>query len=258
MDAVVIAAGTPTPDEALYSYTQGIPKALLDLCGKSMIQWVLDALEDAETVDQVVIVGLPADCGATSSKVTAFVKDHGSMLDNIRAGVRKVLELTPQARQILLVSSDIPTIKAEMVNWVVNTCVQTDLDLYYNLVTRQVMETRFPGSMRSYTRLKDVEVCGGDLNVIRAMTVTSNDELWDRIVSARKNAFKQAALLGFDTLILLLFRAVTLEGAIKRVSKRLNMTGQAILSPYAEIGMDVDKPYQLELVRADLCRQAAE
>jgi len=258
MDAVVIAAGTPKPEEALYSYTQGKPKALLDLCGKSMIQWVLDALEGAETVDQVVIVGLPADCGATSSKVTAFVKDHGSMLENVRAGVRKVLELAPQARQILLVSSDIPTIKSEMVNWVVNTCQQTDLDLYYHLVTRQVMEARFPGSMRSYTRLKDVEVCGGDLNVIRAMTVTSNDELWDRIVSARKSAFRQAALLGFDTLILLLFRAVTLEEAIKRVSKRLNMTGQAILSPYAEIGMDVDKPHQLELVRADLSRRASE
>ena len=255
MDAVVIAAGTPKPEEALYSYTQGKPKALLDLCGKSMIQWVLDALEGAETVDQVVIVGLPADCGATSSKVTAFVKDHGSMLENVRAGVRKVLELAPQARQILLVSSDIPTIKSEMVNWVVNTCQQTDLDLYYHLVTRQVMEARFPGSMRSYTRLKDVEVCGGDLNVIRAMTVTSNEALWEKIIASRKNALKQAALLGFDTFLLLLLRQITVERAVKKVTKRMQITGRPLFCPYAEVGMDVDKPHQLELVTADLCRQ---
>ncbi len=45
MDAIVIAGGVPTPVEPLYPYTQGKPKALLDLCGKPMIQWVLDALE---------------------------------------------------------------------------------------------------------------------------------------------------------------------------------------------------------------------
>ncbi len=91
--------------------------------------------------------------------------------------------------------------------------MQTDEDVYYNVITAQVMEERYPGSKRSYTHLKDVEVCGGDLNVIRTMTVTGNDELWERIIASRKNVFKQAALLGYDTLLLLLLRQVTLEGA---------------------------------------------
>ncbi len=33
---------------------------------------------------------------------------------------------------------------------------------------------------------------------------------------------------------------------------RLNITGRAIVCPYAEVGMDVDKPHQLEIMRADL------
>ena len=33
---------------------------------------------------------------------------------------------------------------------------------------------------------------------------------------------------------------------------RLNIPGKAILCPYAEVGMDVDKLFQLEIMREDL------
>jgi GTP:adenosylcobinamide-phosphate guanylyltransferase len=248
LDAIVTAGGIPQPDEPLYDHTLGKPKALLNVCGKPMIQWVFDALDQAETVGQIVVIGLDPTDEVHCKKAVAFLPNQGSMLENVRAGIIKVLELNPASRHTLAVSSDIPAITAEAVNWTVNTAMQSDLDLYYNVITRQVMEEKFPNSRRSYTRLKDVEVCGGDMNVLRTMTVTANDELWQRIIAARKNVLKQAALLGYDTLILLMLRLVTLEGAVKKVTRRINLTGQAILCPYAEIGMDVDKPHQLELV----------
>ena len=40
MDAIVTAGGIPMPGEPLYEYTNGSPKALLDIAGKPMIQWV--------------------------------------------------------------------------------------------------------------------------------------------------------------------------------------------------------------------------
>jgi hypothetical protein len=88
--------------------------------------------------------------------------------------------------------------------------------------------------------------------MVHSNTVHSNVELWDRIVASRKSVFKQAALLGYGNLILLLSRQLTLAGAVKRVTKKMNITGKAVISPYAELGMDVDKPHQLEIVRAEL------
>jgi hypothetical protein len=205
-------------------------------------------------IDRILVIGLEQNSGLHSQKVVAFSESEGSILLNIRCGVKKVLEINPSAGHVVVASADIPGIRSEHVDWVVRTAMQTDEDVYYNVITRQVMEARYPGSNRSYTRLKDVEVCGGDLNVVRTMTVTGNDELWERIIASRKNVFKQAALLGYDTLLLLLLRQVTLEGAIKRVTRRVNLTGRALICPYAEIGMDVDKPHQLELMRADLSR----
>lgn len=252
MDAIVTAGGIPQPGEPLYEYTLGASKAMLDVVGKPMIQWVLDALEGAQTIDGIVIIGLPPESDIHSTKIKARIPNQGGMVDNIRAGVNKVLELNPSAKYVLAVSSDIPTITPVMVDWVINKALETDLEAYYNVIERKVMEERFPGSKRSYTRLRDVEVCGGDMNLIKTSLVTQNDELWDKLVASRKNVLKQAALIGYDTLFLLLFRLVDLDGAVEKATKRLHLTGKAILCPYAEVGMDVDKPFQLELVRADL------
>jgi GTP:adenosylcobinamide-phosphate guanylyltransferase len=254
MDALVTAGGVPAPDDPLYEYSQGESKALIDIGGKPMIQWVLDAISGSSQVDHVVIIGIDESSGVTCNKPTRFVPSHGNMINNIRVGVEEVVKLNLQTKYILVVSSDIPAITAEMVDWVVDTAMETQDDMYYSVVEREVMEKRFPGSKRTYTKLKGIHLSGGDMNVVSKDTVMSKQGLWNRMEAARKNPFKQAALVGFDTLFLILFRLVDLEGVVKNASKRLKMSLRAIVSPYAEIAMDVDNPHQLEILRADLIK----
>jgi len=292
MDAIVIAGGTPSEGDPLFPFTQGKPKAMLEICAKPMIQWVLDALEQAETIERIAIIGLdpkdiegkitglrtngPDPSGIVShapqdkpSKLKLVIPDQGEMLQNIRTGVTRMLALDKaepadpqaihsagQAGHMLIVSADIPSILPEQVDWVVRTAMQTDKDVYYNVVKQEVMEKRFPGSNRSYVHLKDMDVCGGDMNVIRSSLVASSEALWEEIIASRKNALKQAALIGYDTLLLLLLRLINLENAVKKVTKRLKLTAEVLVSPYAEVAMDVDKPHQLEIMRADLCKRA--
>ena len=252
MDAVLTAGGIPKPDEPLYPYTQGKSKALLDIAGKPMIQWVLDALGGSSKINNVIIIGLTADSGVTCAKPLSYLPNQGGMLANIVAGVDKALELDPKTEHILVVSSDIPAITAPMVDWVVEAASQRNEDIFYNLIPREAMEKRYPGSKRSFTHLKDAVVCGGDMHVVSTETVTKNQEIWNKLIETRKNVFKQAALIGFDTLFLLLTRLITLDQAMERVRRKLNISGRGILCPYAEVGMDVDKPHQLEMMRADL------
>jgi GTP:adenosylcobinamide-phosphate guanylyltransferase len=252
MDAVIVAGGIPEPDDLLYPYTRGKPKALLEIAGKPMIQWVLDALSEAKTTQNLVVVGLEEGEQIGASKPLKFVPDQGSMLNNIRVGVQRVVALNPQAEFILVLTADIPAITGEMVDWAVNKSLETEEDIYYSVIPREVMEARFPGSNRSYIRLRDMEVCGGDMNVIRAAVATDRDEIWDKLIAARKNVFKQAALVGYDTLVLLLLRRLTLEKIVSTAANRLGVQGRAVVSPYAEVGMDVDKPYQLNILRSEL------
>jgi len=252
MDAVVTAGGIPQPDEPLYVYSKGGSKALIDIAGRPMIQWVLDALSKAKTIDRVVVIGLSAKSDLTCKKPLIYMSNQGKMLDNLKAGTAKVMELNPKAKYVLFVSSDIPSITAEMVDWMVNTTSETKDDIYYNVVRREDMEARFPGSKRTYTPLKDMEVCGGDMNVARTAIVNQNSEFWNKLIEARKNPAAQAALIGPDIIFKFIFRQLTIDDVIKRVADKLNLKGRAIVCPFPEVGMDVDKPHQLELMRADL------
>jgi hypothetical protein len=59
-------------------------------------------------------------------------------------------------------------------------------------------------------------------------------------------------LVGLGLFLRLLTRRLSLSDAERRVSQVLNIRGRAIPFPYAEVGMDVDKPFQLDIVRAEL------
>ena len=255
MDAIVTAGGIPRPEDPLYTYSHGDSKALIDVAGKPMIQWVLDALGNAKQVDNVIIIGLSPKSGVTCKKPIHYVSNQGRMLANIVAGVNKALEINKRTKYVLVVSSDIPTLKSEMVDWLINTCMETKDDLYYGVCPRDVMEARFPGSKRTYTHLKDMDVCGADMNLTHVRMTTEHLDMWDSLIGTRKSPLKQAGIIGFGTLFALFTRRLTLEDAVQRVSDRIGIKGRAIVWPYAEPCMDIDKPSQLELLREDLMKQ---
>lgn len=255
MDAVILAGGIPRPDEPLYAYSNGEAKALIDVAGKPMIQWVVDALCESKSVERIVLIGLSAKARLRCTKPITYMSNQGKLLQNVQAGTAKALELNPKARYVLFASSDIPGVTGEMVDWLVQTTSETEDDLYYNVVRREDMEKRFPGSKRTWTRLKDLEVCGGDMNVVRAAIVNEHTDFWNRLIEKRKNPLAQAQLLGLDMLLKLATHSLTVAEVVQRVADKLGLKGRALVCPYPEIGMDVDKPHQLEIMRTDLARR---
>ena len=254
MDAVITAGGIPTEKDPLYPYTQGKPKAMVDIAGKPMIQWILDAVSDSKDVEHVVLIGLDASSGVTCTKPMVFLENQGHMLSNIIAGIHKVQEMNPKAEYVLGISSDIPGITGEMVDWCVETAMETQDELYYGIIPQAVMEKRYPNSKRSFTKLKGETFCGADIHVIHVKLADEHYETWKRLIDNRKNVFKQAAVFGYWTLFLLAIRMINADQAVKRVTDKLKIKGRAVRWKYAEAGMDVDKPHQLEMMRADMER----
>jgi GTP:adenosylcobinamide-phosphate guanylyltransferase len=252
MDAIVTAGGLPHPKDPLFSMTQGGYKAMLDLGGKPMIQWVLDSLSQSDKIGHVVVVGLPLETPLQCSHPLQKVLDQGDMVRNIQAGVAYLDTIHPQDEHCLVVSSDIPGLQPEMIDWLVETVSASHFDVYYTVIERSVMEKRFPESRRTYARLKNGSFCGGDANAINKEIARKENAFTTRLIEARKNPLKQASLVGYGTLLRLMLGSLSLENAVSAVCKRMGITGQAIRCPYAEVGMDVDKPFQYDIVRADL------
>lgn len=254
MFAIITAGGDIEPNQPLYEITRGGLKSMIEVAGKPMIQWELDALGASTAVEQVIVVGLPQEIDLVCAVPLTVLPDTGSMLGNIRAGATEVLRRAPLETHAILAAGDIPTLRAEIVDWLACHCGEFEQDLYYTIIERPVMESGFPGAAFQYTHLKDMQVCGGQLHCFRLQAVMEETPLWKRLIDARKSSLRQASILGYDAMLFLLLRQLSLKDAEAAVCKRLGVKGKAVLCPYPEVGMDVDKPAQLEIVRDTLTR----
>jgi len=251
--AVVLAGRSAEENDPLATYSLGRPKGLIPIAGRPMISYVVGALAGSRYVQRVVIVGLsPEDCPPLPAPVE-HVPAQGDMLDNAEAGIRHAAHLLPGLEAVLVSSSDLPLLTPAIVDQFIEECLETDHDLYYGVVERSVMESRFPTSRRTYVRLAEGEFAGGDIFLVRPGAVLADRELWRRLTQARKNPLQQARLLGgIWPLVKILTGRMGLAEAARRASEALNLRGRAIVCSYPEVGMDVDKPFQLEIARAEL------
>lgn len=254
MDAVILAGGIPDLKDPLYPISGGKNKALLPIAGKPMVQWVLDAVSESKEIEHVVVIGLENHEPISCSKPLTFLPDKGTLIENIIQGADYIQTTQPNQTHMVTISADIPALTCEILDEMVRIFMHHDVDICYSVIERQVMEKRFPGSKRTYTKFKDVEICGGDLNLVRISTALNPDGMWNELIQNRKNPLKQAAQIGLGTLLMILTGKLDLNSAAQRVCERMGITGIAIRSPFAEVGMDVDKPFQLEMVEQDLLR----
>ena len=253
MNVLVLAGGILPIDDPLFSEATEGKRCLLNIHGKPMVQWVLDALGGSKCIDEIFLIGLSEQHKLVSQKPLHYLQEESGLFDNIRAGVMAATENNPPSSKVMLASGDLPAIRPDMVDWLCSQVTQDpDAVIYYNVITQGVMSRRFPHAKRTFIRLKDLTVCGGDLNVVDRDLFTKENHLWKKLSDARKSPIKQVSLLGIDSLILVALRMVTLEQAVQRVCKKLGVDGRALITPYAEMGMDADKPYQLEILRKDL------
>jgi CTP:molybdopterin cytidylyltransferase MocA len=253
MDGVLLAGGIPAPDDPLHAAAQGRPKSLIDVAGRPMGQWVLDALDAAPSVERVLIVGLDAEAGLTSPKVVGHVPDRGSLLANTLAGVAWLQRRAPEADLLLACCADIPLMTADMVEALVVRCADPSVDIYYGFASRTRLEQRFPGSRRSYVRMREDALAGGDVHVIAPRIAEAHRALWEDLLRTRKTALRQALRLGPVFLLRLLLHRLSVPEAERRVHQKFGLTVRALEVP-PEMAMDVDKPFQLALCRRHLDR----
>lgn len=259
MDAVVTAGGKNRADDPLYRITGVKKKALIPLGGKPMIAWVVEALAGSGLVQNIVIVGLEPDEVDFGPVQVNFVHGVDGLVDNILAALDRLKQINPAAQKTLLVSSDIPLITPEIVRGFVDECGSQEADIYYAIVEQNTMEARFPGSKRTFVPFKGGRYSGGDIFLADVSAPDKTDlDLFRSLTGSRKNYWQQARMLGFGFIFRFLFRMMTVEEAAQRASKIINLNARAVVTRFAELGMDLDKPHQYEIIKADLEKQHPE
>lgn len=245
MDVVILAGGKPQ-NEKYWPKSKGLPKPMIDINGKPMVQWVIDAVNKSKTIENIYIVGLSNIDALSFEKPVTSLPDFGGIFKNLAAASNQITKEKPDTGYFLSISSDIPLIDTGLVDAVAGKMYEPGFDIFYNVIEKKTMERKFPGIKRTYIRFKDGNFCGGDMHVIS--TKASISPTMQSFEKFRKKPLKLISTIGFDMLFRMLFSPPSISEAAKIIYSRTGILGKAINCSFPEIGMDIDNPAHLALL----------
>ncbi|MEW6172489.1 MAG: nucleotidyltransferase family protein [Bacillota bacterium] len=223
-------------------------EALIDLHGRPLAAYVIQTLLDTPLIKRVVVVGPEALGTACSSDRLEVLPPREGMLENLAVG----LDALTAAPRVLVATSDIPLLTPEAVLDFLELCKDNEVDVFYPVIQREEVEKAFPGVRRTYVRLREGSFTGGNIGLVNPEALRRSLDRAGEFVRLRKKPFRLALVVGPCFLCRFLLGRLSLQQAEERVSHLLGFRGRAVVTGIPEIGVDVDKPSDLELVRAVL------
>jgi GTP:adenosylcobinamide-phosphate guanylyltransferase len=240
VDAVVLAGG----DGAVIDPTCRF-KGLVPIVGKPLVEWVVDALKDASTIAEIaVVVPTAEDLGSWVDKVDKLVVSDRPFMDNVLAGVSSFRS----DRRVLVATGDLPTLDGRAIDAFVGAALASGADFAYPLVPKDDMLAAFPGSQRTYFKLKTGAYTGGNLALVSPTAAEANRQIGQRLFELRKSALALVRLLGLRFAVKFVLGRLEASEVEAKMKELIGCSGAAILTREPSIGMDVDKPADVELV----------
>lgn len=221
-------------------------EALIPIGSRSMVAYVVNAVK--EGIDGAVCVVGPESIAAECPGALV-ARPGNSLTENVLIGLNALEQSGRRPQELLLCTSDVPMLTPEAVRDFVQRCHRFPADFHYSIVSKSDAEAQYPGVKRTYVRTRDGTFTGGNMLLVKPEVVTKCVRQAEDFIKYRKSPLKLARLIGFTIVLRLLFNGLRVPDLEKRVSELLGVTGRAVQTPYAAIGVDVDKLSDLELAR---------
>jgi CTP:molybdopterin cytidylyltransferase MocA len=245
IQAAVLAAGLC---EGGFAESSGVRhKCMVEVAGRPMLAWVLDALRGTRTIHRFAVVGPPGplrESGARDDEILPL--DDGRFADSVHAAV-EVLEAEERA---LILAGDMPLLTAAALERYIETCIALPADLCFPVIRFEDLHTRFPDARKTWYRLRDGTFTKGNAIIARPAFLRQREARVQRLFEHRKQR-QWTGLIGPAFAERLARRALTLRDMQQGLSWYLRGRLRAVPAD-PEIIIDVDEPEDVEHARRAL------
>lgn len=251
VDALVLAGRRGGEADPLSGIDGAAHKALLIAGGKPLIRRVIDALRASGRIGAIRIAA-PEDVRPAIEKALAgsgafsFIDAAGSPASTVLAAIEGADGDAP----LLVTTCDHALLSPEILRGFIDEAMGSDAAAA--CVERSVYEQRFPGSRRTFIKLKDLSFSGANLFWFKGARAKGLASFWRRIEAKRKKPLDMAREIGVITALSYLTGQMTKAGLEKTIRRKTGVAAKLVPLAAAEAAIDVDKPQDLELVRSIL------
>lgn len=237
MDAIVLAAATPKDIEKF-----GKNKSLIEYNNKKLVGIAVDAVSNAENVERVFLVGDIDEMKPFEGSVHRIINPVGNAIDNV---VKCINDSEIKGKYIVL-ASDLPFITTEAINDFIQKCSVQNSSLYYTTVLSDVFKHKYPAYEKTFFKLKEGSFTGGNIFIADTDATLKLVEISKTYFNNRKSPLKLAGLIGFKSIFKFLLGKLSVEDIKETFKKRTGYDVSIMITHYAEIAYDIDRPEQLD------------
>lgn len=247
---IVLAGG---PHDELAARTPGAPnKAFVEIGGMTLVERTLRALRSAPSVGRIIAVAPAQTHGSPALALADECRPDGERIrDSLRSGLRDL----PADGDLLVSTSDLPVLTAESIEDYISRAREKDADLTYGCLEKRTHAAKYPQVPHTWAPLRDGTFCGTGFITMRPRVFPSLERFIEQLGRARKNPLHLARLFGWDVLFQFAFRRLSIAQAEARASRIIGARVRAVISPFAEIGVNVDRVSDIALAERLLTSQ---
>lgn len=259
--ALVLAADRHSGD--VVAATTGVEcKALAPVGGIPMVHRVIKSLQESHSVSRITLVGPARALLRKDKKIEELLAtDKLGWMENASSpstSAARALDKEPANQPVLITTADHALLKPEIVDYFLEQASASGCDFVVGLAKLETVQARFPNTRRTATKLRGGPYCGCNLFAFITERSRNLATFWRKIEQERKNPKRViAGALGISAALSYLLGRLTLEQALARLSRKLDVKIGAIILPFAEAAVDVDSTADLFLVEQILKEEAS-
>lgn len=251
--AVVLAGG---PADAVAALQPGAPnKAFVRVGGVALVERTLRALRASKRIGRIIVVAPQQAHGDPALALADECRPDGV---RISESLRNGLQGLPPDELVLVSTSDLPVLTPESIDDFVDHARRLDPDLGYGCIEQRVHLACYPNVPHTWARLHEGTFCGAGLVVVKPRALPALERFIERLGAARKNPLQLASIFGWDVLARFALRRLSISSAERRATQILGVPVQAIISPYPETGINVDRTTDVPLAESLVTTSVSE
>lgn len=239
----LVLAGSRGGADPLAAYAGVSDKALIAIAGETMLAHVIAALRQAGAER----IAVSASSQAVSDQAVALgAEPLAAAPSPSRSAADGLVRL---GAPLLVTTADHALLAPEWIRDFLSDA-PADADVAALLARRDLIEAAAPATRRTYLRFADGDWSGCNLFLLATPRAAAAIDLWRAVEADRKRPWRIVRRLGPGLLLRYLLRRLTLAEAVAHLGRTAGIAAAIIPARDGRAAIDVDKPADLDLVRA--------
>ncbi len=256
--ALVLAGSRGRTDPV--AQARGLPhKALVPVLGVPMLQRVVQTLLENTHIRHIILCldqglmdhGLGPELEALIAEGTLKIAEPKASPSVSVAHIVDRFCDVDEAWPLLVTTADHPLLTTSMIRHFIEA-TPDEADLAVGFASASVIKQQHPNAVRTFYRFAGEGYSGCNLFLLSTPKARSFVTFWQDMEQHRKRPWRLVAAIGFPVLLRFLIGRLTIDAAFDHLSNRIGARARAVIMPFAEAAIDVDKPSDLTLAETIL------